>query len=80
MTEKLADLKRQLAPQDQAKVEQYTEAVRDVERRIQMVETQTEVELPSLAQPRASHLLSRASLSSDMRRRSIARREPTERT
>src|SRR5438876_7236870 len=42
VTDKLADLRKQLAPQDRAKVEQYTEAVRDVERRIQMVETQTE--------------------------------------
>src|SRR3989449_7341333 len=34
VTQKLADLRRELGPQDQAKVEQYSEAVRDVERRI----------------------------------------------
>src|SRR5262245_30342518 len=33
VAEKLASLKRELGPQDQSKVEQYTEAVRDVERR-----------------------------------------------
>src|SRR5207253_1373018 len=54
VTEKLADLRKQLAPQDRAKVEQYTEAVRDVERRIQMVEAQTEVDLPSMAQPQGA--------------------------
>ena len=32
---KLADLRRQLGPHDQTKVEQYTESIRDVERRIQ---------------------------------------------
>src|SRR5207249_8717579 len=35
VTEKLAKLKRELGPNDQAKVNQYTESVRDVERRIQ---------------------------------------------
>jgi hypothetical protein len=51
---KLADLSKQLAPQDQAKVEQYTEAIRDVERRIQMVERQNEVELPLMDQPQGA--------------------------
>ncbi len=54
VTMKLADLRRNLAPQDQAKVEQYTEAIRDVERRIQMVERQSEVELPLMDQPQGA--------------------------
>jgi hypothetical protein len=36
---------------DQAKVEQYTEAVRDIERRIEKAEQQRDVELPTLDQP-----------------------------
>src|SRR5881396_1444140 len=51
VAEKLAGLKRELGPQDQSKVEQYTEAVRDVERRIQKAEEQRDVELPLLDQP-----------------------------
>ena len=41
----------ELGAQDQAKVEQYTEAVRDIERRIQRAEQQSDVELPTLDQP-----------------------------
>jgi len=48
VTEKLADLRRQLGPQDQAKVAEYTEAIRDVERRIQRAEEQRDVELPTM--------------------------------
>jgi Protein of unknown function (DUF1552) len=48
VTEKLADLKRSLGPQDQAKVSEYTDAIRDVERRIQRAEEQRDVELPAL--------------------------------
>jgi hypothetical protein len=51
VSEKLAGLKRELGPQDQGKVDEYTDAVRDVERRIQMAERQSSVELPSLEQP-----------------------------
>jgi hypothetical protein len=51
VTGKLAQLRKELGVQDQAKVEQYTEAVRDVERRIQKAEQQRDVELPSLEQP-----------------------------
>jgi hypothetical protein len=54
VTGKLADLRKELAPQDRAKVEQYTEAVRDVERRIQFVESQSDVELPSMDQPQGA--------------------------
>ena len=41
VTEKLASLKRELGPQDQVKVDEYTDAIRDVERRIQTAEEQT---------------------------------------
>src|SRR6267143_1247764 len=46
VTEKLADLRRQLGPQDQVKVDEYAEAIRDVERRIQRAEEQSDIELP----------------------------------
>ena len=51
VTEKLAGLKRELGPQDQVKVNDFTEAVRDVERRIQKAEEQRDLELPALDQP-----------------------------
>jgi hypothetical protein len=51
VNDKLARLRQELGAQDQAKVEQYTEAVRDVERRIQKAEQQRDVELPTLDQP-----------------------------
>jgi hypothetical protein len=55
VTEKLSDLRKELGPQDQAKVEEYTESVRDVERRIQMAEAQIDdIELPSLEQPQGA--------------------------
>jgi len=51
VADKLADLRRAIGAQDQAKVEQYTEAIRDVERRIQMAEAQIDLELPEFPQP-----------------------------
>jgi len=48
---KLASLKQELGPQDQVKMNEYTDAVRDVERRIEMAERQTNIELPALDQP-----------------------------
>ena len=51
VTGKLADLKKELGPQDQVKMNEYTDAVRDVERRIQMAERQSNIELPALEQP-----------------------------
>jgi hypothetical protein len=51
VNEKLADLKRQLGPGDQNTVNQYTDAIRDVERRIQRAEEQSDVELPEFEQP-----------------------------
>jgi hypothetical protein len=54
VTEKLASLKRDLGPQDQGKVDEYTEAIRDVERRIQRAEEQSDLELPTMAQPQGA--------------------------
>src|ERR1700704_5198381 len=51
VTDKLAVLKRGLGPQDQVKLDEYTESVRDVERRIQKAEEQRNLDLPELAQP-----------------------------
>jgi len=54
VTEKLASLKRDLGPKDQSKVDEYTEAIRDVERRIQRAEEQRDVELPTMEQPQGA--------------------------
>jgi len=54
VTAKLTDLKRELGPQDQVKVDEYAEAIRDVERRIQTAEDQGDVELPSMEQPQGA--------------------------
>jgi Protein of unknown function (DUF1552) len=51
---KLAALKTELGPQDQSKVDEYTDAVRDVERRIQMAEKQSTIELPAMDQPQGA--------------------------
>jgi hypothetical protein len=51
VNEKLSALRKELGAQDQAKVEQYTEAVRDIERRIQKAEQQRDIDLPTLEQP-----------------------------
>jgi hypothetical protein len=51
VTDKLAQLRRELGPGDQDKMNQYSESVRDVERRIEKAERQTGIELPSLEQP-----------------------------
>ena len=44
-------LGRALGPQDKTKIDEYLEAVRDVERRIQMAEEQNTRELPVVEQP-----------------------------
>ena len=49
--ESLSDLKRELGAQDQRQVDQYTEAVRDVERRIELAESQLDLDLPVMEQP-----------------------------
>jgi hypothetical protein len=54
VNEKLASLRAELGPQDRVIVEQYTEAIRDVERRIQKAEEQDGLELPDMAQPQGA--------------------------
>src|SRR3989449_2524465 len=54
VTEKLRGLKNDLGPRDQVKVDEYSEAVRDVERRIQRAEEQSDGELPTLEQPQGA--------------------------
>ena len=51
VTERARYLSRQLGSTDQAKLDQYLEAVRDIERRIQMAEAQSDRELPVIDQP-----------------------------
>jgi len=51
VTDKLTNLKRELGPQDQNKVNEYTDAIRDVERRIQKAEEQRDVPLPAMEAP-----------------------------
>ncbi len=51
VTAKVARLRGELGPRDQVKLNEYLEAVRDVERRIQMPERQTGRELPAMDQP-----------------------------
>lgn len=54
VTEKLAELKKELGPPDQVKIDEYAEAIRDVERRIQKAEEQRDVELPAMEQPQGA--------------------------
>ena len=49
--EELKSLNRDLGAQDKVKMEQYTEAIRDVERRIGLAEAQIDLELPVMDQP-----------------------------
>ena len=51
VNEKLTRLRGRLGPADQRKVDEYTEAVRDIERRVQKAEEQNELDLPEIAQP-----------------------------
>ena len=48
VNDKLTALKRELGPQDQSKVSEYSDAIRDVERRIQRAEEQRDIELPAM--------------------------------
>jgi hypothetical protein len=54
VTGKLADLKRDLAASDQSKINEYTDAIRDVERRIQKAEEQRDIQLPAMEQPQGA--------------------------
>ncbi|MFN7920973.1 MAG: DUF1552 domain-containing protein [Bryobacteraceae bacterium] len=51
---KLAGLRRDLGPADRKKVEEYTEALRDVERRVAKAEEQRDQELPAMEQPQGA--------------------------
>src|SRR5687767_15426200 len=51
VNDKLASLRQSLGPQDQTKINEYAESVRDVERRIQKAEEQRDTDLPIMDQP-----------------------------
>ena len=51
VTNKLNKLQRELGHRDQLKLEEYLDAIRNAERRIQMAEAQSERELPVMEQP-----------------------------
>jgi hypothetical protein len=51
VTQKLSDLRKQLGPQDQIRVDEYAASIRDVERRIQKAEEQHDIELPVIEEP-----------------------------
>jgi hypothetical protein len=79
VNDKLAGLKQQLGPTDQTRVDEYADAVRDVELRIQRAEEQRDLELPSILEPQGippvfeDHLslmleLQRLALQSDLTR------------
>ena len=51
VTERANEMYKKLGANDQTKLAQYLEAVRDVERRIQMAEAQSDRELPVVDQP-----------------------------
>jgi len=54
VAEKLASIKSDLGAGDRTKVDEYIEAVRDVERRIQKAEEQSDVALPAVEQPQGA--------------------------
>jgi hypothetical protein len=49
--QRVAELQRDLGPRDRLKLSEYLEAIRDVERRIQLAEAQNSRELPLVEQP-----------------------------
>ena len=51
VSETVADLEREVGAGDRAKIGEYLEAVRDVERRIQRAEKQSAIQLPVVDQP-----------------------------
>src|SRR5262249_13716268 len=54
VNEKLAGLKNELGGKDRVKVDEYAEAIRDVERRVQKAEEQRDIVLPTLEQPQGA--------------------------
>ena len=51
ITETVAHLQGRVGPSDSAKIQEYLDAVRDVERRVQKAEEQSEIELIAMEQP-----------------------------
>ena len=51
VTDRIAELNKKVGSGDRAKLDQYLDAVRDVERRIQLAEAQSHRELPEVDQP-----------------------------
>ncbi len=51
VTEKAGQVRRQLHPSDRTRLNEYLEAIRDIERRIQKAEEQSDRELPLVEQP-----------------------------
>jgi hypothetical protein len=51
VNDKLARLRSELGPEDQGKINEYSESIRDVERRIQKAEEQKDLEIPAIDQP-----------------------------
>jgi uncharacterized protein DUF1552 len=54
VAEKLANLKKDIGPRDQVKLDEYTESIRDVERRVQKAEEQSSIQLPTIEQPQGA--------------------------
>src|SRR5262249_21590619 len=54
VSDKLKGLKSDLGPRDRVKVDEYAEAIRDVERRVQRAEEQRDLELPVFAAPQGA--------------------------
>lgn len=51
VTEKVADLQKEIGPTDRGKMNEYLESIRDVERRLARAEEQSSDELPVMEQP-----------------------------
>jgi hypothetical protein len=54
VNEKLTGLRNALGPQDQVRVDEYADSIRDVERRIETAESQSDIELPAFSQPQGA--------------------------
>jgi Protein of unknown function (DUF1552) len=54
VNEKLTGLRKALGPQDQVRVDEYADSIRDVERRIDTAESQSDIELPEFSQPQGA--------------------------
>ena len=52
--DKLAGLQRELGPGDRTKMAEFTDAVRDVERRIARAEEQSDIQLPAIEEPQGA--------------------------